>query len=148
MTTEEKVNAKKRAVDCRREGGNLYDCAVMAGIDEKTLYRWKDEDARFVSDLEEALVEFKKSLIRGTKLKRPEFILERRWKEEYSLPKEDPSQVTNNLIIMGDDALAQYLYGFTKRLSVSENIAGSKEDAAGGEESSLSTNGTGPSITG
>ena len=72
----------------------------------------------------------------------------RMWREKLALltkenqKKEDAQNtVTNNLIVMGDDALAKYLYGFVKDLS--GNPEKSKDDADRGESTTLPESGTG-----
>ncbi|HHT9145258.1 MAG TPA: hypothetical protein ACFYD4_06185 [Candidatus Wunengus sp. YC61] len=72
----------------------------------------------------------------------------RMWREKVALLTEEMekkrdnglSSTTNNLIVISDDKLAQFLYGFTKRLSVSEDTVGSQENAAGGENTPVPEN--------
>lgn len=48
-----------------KEGLYKKDAALMAGIDESTLYRWIKEDASFASRVEATILEYKHSLIKN-----------------------------------------------------------------------------------
>ena len=144
MTDIEQVSARQRAIQCREDGGNLYDCAIAAGVTEDTLRNWRKDDLAFSADLEAALMRFKISLIKETKTRKPDVILERRWKEEYGpILKDDKPNITNNILVMGDDSLVKYLYGFVNKLTgpaVPENTPTSATDAASGEGDVISEN--------
>ena len=141
MTATEKQKAKERAIETRRWGGDLEDCALQAGVTDDTIRNWRKEDLSFSEGLEAAWSDYKISLIRSVKADKPDYLLERDFRKRFHIPKEDGGNVTNNLIVMGDDALAKYLYGFVKDLS--GNPEKSKDDADRGESTTLPESGTG-----
>ena len=68
--------------------------------------------------------------------------LEKKHPDEFQPLKENERpNITNNLNIMGDEALAQFLYGFVKDLS--GNSKESQSDANGGENTALPEGSTG-----
>lgn len=48
-----------------KEGMYKKDAAIMAGIDESTLYRWIEADASFASRVEASILEYKHSLVQN-----------------------------------------------------------------------------------
>lgn len=80
--TEQKL-AKDEALKVRRSGGTLSDAAAMAGVDRTTLFRWRKEDETFATNLRQVRRIYKISLIRKTREKRPWFLLERQFPNEF-----------------------------------------------------------------
>ena len=140
MTIDEKQKAKDKCIEVRQWGGDLEDCASLAGISVDTLSNWRKEDTDFSEDLQAAWVNYKLSLIRSVKVDKPDYLLERDFRKRFHLPKEEQTGNTFNLTIMGDDALAKYLYGFIKELNVRSDPGEGQADATGGEGSSLTEN--------
>lgn len=76
-----------------KQGMYKKDSAIMAGIDESTLYRWISDDASFASQVEAKILEYKRSLIQ-TLTKHAETngtlalqILRTRWPREWAKPQ-------------------------------------------------------------
>ena len=134
MIADEQEKAKERAIETRAWGGSLKDCAIAAGVTDDTITNWKkDKDSDFSEKIELALLNFKKSLVKGVRAKKPEFILERKWKDEYGIPKEDNTGNVTNVLIVGDEQLSKLLYGFTKRLTNAEDQDSTEDNAVSGE---------------
>lgn len=119
MTADEKIRAKERAIEVRRWGGDIEDCALQAGIDQKTLYNWRQEDSQFSQMLEAAWSDYKLSLIKLTKQSKSDYLLQNDFPKRFKKANEIPNGVTNNILIVGDDQLSKLLYGFTKKLTES-----------------------------
>lgn len=66
--------------------------------------------------------------------------LERKAPSEFGLPKDDKSTVTNNILVMGDDRLAEYVTGLLKGPSVSEDIKTNTEGSVIGETGAIAEN--------
>lgn len=140
MTTEEKQKAKGKCIEVRQWGGDLEDCASLAGISVDTLSNWRKEDSYFAEDLQAAWVNYKISLIRSVKADKPDYLLERDFRKRFHLPKEENNNVTNNLIVMTDDRLAKFAYGLLKGSSLPEDSGTNKESSSNGETGPISTN--------
>lgn len=102
MTNEKKNLAKRRAVLCIERGGNFSDCASHAGIDRATLYRWRKQDATFATRLSQARIEYKLSLITSVRERKPEFLLERQFREEFGKEVSLKAQIHTNPYSFGD----------------------------------------------
>lgn len=69
------------------------DAALMAGISEKTLYRWLAEDDSFDSRVEASILEYKQALIKILNIHAVKNgmlalkILETRWPKEWAVKK-------------------------------------------------------------
>lgn len=59
-----KETIKKSICTYLRQGMFKKDAAIMAGISEKTLYRWVEEDDSFDSQVEANILKYKQSLIK------------------------------------------------------------------------------------
>ncbi|MEK6885085.1 MAG: hypothetical protein AABY22_35970 [Nanoarchaeota archaeon] len=86
MTELAKKDAKERAIETRRWGGDFEDCALQAGISYETLLRWRKEDISFDMMLEAAWSDYKISLIRSVKADKPDYLLERDFRKRFHLP--------------------------------------------------------------
>lgn len=91
MNLNNQNKTKEIIYSCLKDGLSKKDSALMAGIDESTLYRWLKEDASFASQSAICLLEYKRSLINKvteSALKDGKFalkVLERRWSNEWGL---------------------------------------------------------------
>lgn len=100
-TDYENKNTKDTICGYLKEGLYKRDAALMAGIDESTLYRWIKEDASFASRLEASILEYKRSLIQnvnkvaennaGVALQ----ILKTRWPDDWAKPQFEEKSNTN-----------------------------------------------------
>lgn len=123
MKQENQKNRKEMICKSLKEGLTKKDAAIMAGIDESTLYRWLNDDASFASQTEENLLEYKRSLIQSVNhsaLKDGKFalkILERRWWNEWGLTKRDNESGRNNL-----EEVAEYLQNIYKEIHRIESL--------------------------
>jgi len=74
------------------EGMSKKDSAIMAGISEKTFYRWVAEDDSFDSQVEAKILEYKQKIIQSVTLNAFKNgsigleILRRRWPKEWNVP--------------------------------------------------------------
>lgn len=90
---QQKEKTKTAICGYLKKGLTKKDAAIMAGIDESTLYRWFNSDTSFASQAEKNLVEYKKSLIdivsiyAVTDAKFALRVLERRFSNEWGINK-------------------------------------------------------------
>ena len=90
MTKEEKrLKIKDKIYAYLKEGMCKKDAALLAGISEKTFYRWVAENDSFDSRVEANIIKYKASLVEilshhAEKDWRPAFkILQQRWPDEW-----------------------------------------------------------------
>ncbi|EKD91006.1 MAG: hypothetical protein ACD_30C00052G0024 [uncultured bacterium] len=97
MFIREGLKNKKTKINiCNYLRGGLYkkDAAIMAGISEKTFYRWVEEDDSFDSQVEASILEYKHSLIQTLNLNAEKNgmlalqILKIRWPKEWTQPQD------------------------------------------------------------
>ena len=120
MTDEEQRVIKEIAIEKRRKGETLDGCAILAGIDEVTLYRWKKDDATFATRLRQAWREWRGYLIEETIKKSPDKILAAQFKKEFGQEDKDKPQQINNFFIGESnlaDTLTRYLQEHVERPS-------------------------------
>ncbi len=85
--TTEKICANLEA------GYTQANAAILAGISEETFYKWKNEKPEFSESLKKALAAFEQENLDIIKAARAKtwmaaaWILERRFRDDYSLPK-------------------------------------------------------------
>jgi hypothetical protein len=84
---------KDNICDYLEEGMWKKDAAELAGITERTFYRWCEEDVSFVSRVQLSILKYKRNLIKVINLgsiKKPEVairVMEQRWPEEWRQTK-------------------------------------------------------------
>lgn len=89
-----RIKIKQDICDLIEEGMWQRDAAILAGIDEATLYRWIEKDASFASQVEKSNLKYKQKLIKVVNIgsiQKPEIavkILEKRWAKEWDPPKQ------------------------------------------------------------
>ena len=107
MNAKELKAAKDEVIKCRRNGGTLKDCATMGGIDVSTLYRWR-EDAWFAMQLHQARTLYKMTLLMATRVRKPEWLLERQFPEEFGKNQTESEDAVKKYYTSDED-LAQRL---------------------------------------
>lgn len=131
MNANEKEIAQQRAIACRRRGGNITDCAVFAGVGRKTIYRWKLRDDTFDTSLSQAWREYKLQLISKVIERKPEYLLEKKFKKEYGDQRRNLHQFNQynqyNLNSPGDNSFSEKFekfldqkYATKKQVQISE----------------------------
>jgi len=122
MTKEDKQSAIKLAIECRQRGGNLDDAANHAGIDRATLYRWRKEDASFATRLHQAWTAYKLSLIESVRQRKPEFLLEKQFPQDFGKASQD-NTITGKLHLeVSNEDLAERLFRlFNQRYSMASS---------------------------
>jgi len=84
---------KDNILDLIEEGMWQRDSAILAGINERTFYRWLIDDVSFASQVERAILKYKQKLIKVVNIgsiQKPDIavrVLEKRWPEEWDKPK-------------------------------------------------------------
>jgi len=68
---------KDAVLEAAREGVTLAGCARAAGIDEATLYRWRDKHEEFAAELRQARFEAELDLVDDVSDRGAQFLLER-----------------------------------------------------------------------
>lgn len=93
--------------------------ADYLGMDIKTLHRILDEDATFSQDIKAADAEFLGVTIRIAQKKRPEFILETKYRDEF--------KKINTLEILDPEKEIKRVMDLIKSNGTSENIEGTNQ---------------------
>lgn len=93
-----------------REGSCKKDAAILAGISEKTFYRWMTENDSFGSRVEANILEFKHSLVKNVNkhvIKNGMValdILARRWPKDWGKPRKMQYKEPGNYASLEDIA--------------------------------------------
>jgi len=124
MIDDEKRMVIDRAIECRQRGGSYNDCAVYAGIDRATLYRWRKEDATFATRLRQVRIEYKLSLIDSVRKRKPEEILKAQFPDVLG----GQGGKDKLVVELSDNNLAQRLWDLfcsnDKRVDVGDRLEG------------------------
>ncbi len=96
-----------------KEGMYKKDAAVMAGVNESTLYRWIEANASFASQVEASILEYKHSLIQNINTQAKTDgrlaleILKRRFPKDLDGEDKDDSRSLDRIADMMDKILAE-----------------------------------------
>lgn len=120
--------------------------AETLGVNKNTIQNWKRHPlARqaLAKGLQDAIKKMEEVGRRDWRMWREKAAMLRRELERKQ--DDDKSTITNNILVMGDDSLAKYLYGFVNKLAgqpaLPEDITASESNAAGGEGDAVGEDG-------
>lgn len=111
MDTKRKTKATPKTIkiilDAISQGLTQRDASVLAGISEDTLSLWKKKDSDFSEQMRQKEIEYKLSLVQSIKeagkksWQANAWLLERKWKDEFSPKSKLDLQVNETLEELG-----------------------------------------------